>query len=389
MERIQVTPRSDWKRTAEEHGFTFHSPDDDQYWNESAYYRFTLKQIENDLESAANKLEQLCFEVVDAVTRSEQLLTRLRIPREYWDYIAQSWHKQERNLYGRMDFAYDGRQPPKLLEYNADTPTSLYETAIFQWVWLEQAMERNLIPKGCDQFNAMHEDLVAALGKFGIDQRLYFACAKGSAEDLGTIEYLEDCAKQAEIETARIFIEEIGVDERGRFTDLDDMTIPWLFKLYPWEWLLRDDFAKYIPKSGTRFIEPAWKAILSNKGLLPLLWEKHRGHPNLLPAFFEDDEEMRSLGGSYVRKPLYSREGWNIEMFKDGMPVGAPKEGGYGEEGYVRQGLSPLPDMGGVYPMCGVWLIASEAAGMGIREDRSLVTTDDAHFVPHVILDRS
>lgn len=386
MERIAVSPRSDWKKTAEEHGFDFHSLEGDPYWDESAYYRFTLEQIEEDLESAAETLEEMCFDIVDRVCASDELMAKLAIPEGYWNYIAQSWKNQERNLYGRMDFAYDGENPPKLYEYNADTPTSLYETAIFQWVWLEQAMERALIPKGCDQFNSMHEKLVAAFGKLGIDAKLAFTCARDSLEDKGTIEYLADCARQAGLETQSLYIDEIGVDPEGRFTDLDDVTIPWLFKLYPWEWLLREEFAKHIPGSGTHFIEPAWKAILSNKGFLPLLWQRHRNHPNLLPAFFEGAADMRALGDSFVRKPLYSREGWNVEVTVKGVRHAA-KDGSYGEEGHILQAYHPLPDFGGVFPMCGVWLVASEPGGMCIREDRNIVTTDDARFIPHVILD--
>jgi glutathionylspermidine synthase len=37
-------------------------------------------------------------------------------------------------LYGRFDLAYRGDGPPKLLEYNADTPTALFEAAVVQWI---------------------------------------------------------------------------------------------------------------------------------------------------------------------------------------------------------------------------------------------------------------
>jgi glutathionylspermidine synthase len=386
MERIPVTPRHDWKKTAEEHGFDFHSLEGDPYWDESAYYKFTLAQIEEELESAAETLEEMCFEVVERVCRSDELMAKLAIPDEFRDYVAASWREQERNLYGRMDFAYDGKSPPKLYEYNADTPTSLYESAIFQWVWLEQAMERGIVPKGADQFNSLHEKLVAAFPKLGIEGTLTFACARDSAEDSGTIDYLADCARQGGLDTQRLFMDEIGVDGEGRFTDLEDATIPWLFKLYPWEWLFREEFAQHIPASGTHFIEPAWKAILSNKGFLPLLWQRHRNHPNLLPTFFEGDADARALGDSYVKKPLLSREGWNVEVVVNGRST-ATKDGRYGAEGHILQAYHPLPDFGGVFPMCGVWLVASEPAGMCIREDRNLVTTDDARFIPHLILD--
>ena len=236
-------------------------------------------------------------------------------------YVADSWRNRERNLYGRMDFRYDGNGPAKLYEYNADTPTSLYESAIFQWVWLEQAMEQGLIPEGADQFNSLHERLTDAFGRLGIEGPLHLACARDTDEDLGTVEYLEDCARQAGLATRRLFIEDIGLAENGRFTDLDDEPVRWLFKLYPWEWLMEEEFGSRIPGSGAQFIEPGWKAVLSNKGLLALLWEMFEGHPNLLPAFFEDDPKAASLAGRYVRKPLLSREGANIAIVENGQAV--------------------------------------------------------------------
>lgn len=386
MERRAVRPRENWQRTAAEHGFSFHTPDGERYWDESHAYRFTLREIEDDLEDPAEELEQMCFEVVERAVANEELLRRLAIPEMFWGYVADSWGNRERNLYGRMDFCYDGQGPAKLYEYNADTPTSLYESAIFQWVWLEQAMEQGLIPEGSDQFNSLHERLVDAFGRFGVEGPLHLACARDTDEDLGTIEYLEDCARQAGLATQRMFIEDIGVAEDGRFTDLDDRPIRWLFKLYPWEWLMEEEFGSRIPRSDTRFIEPGWKAVLSNKGLLALLWEMFEGHPNLLPTYFEGGPGAEALGGRYVRKPLLSREGANIVLVANGRTVTGP-EGPYGAEGFVRQAYAPLPSFDGRRPMCGVWLVASEAAGMCIREDEGAVTTDDACFVPHFIFD--
>jgi glutathionylspermidine synthase len=141
-----------------------------------------------------------------------------------------------------------------------------------------------------------------------------------------------------------------------------------------------------VPASGARLIEPAWKAILSNKGVLALLWEMFEGHPNLLPAFFADDLRAETLGSSYVRKPLLSREGSNVEIVRDGGTV-LTKGGPYGAEGHVVQAFHPLAEFDGNYPMLGCWLVASRAAGLCVREDRALVTSDDARFVPHVILD--
>ncbi len=386
MQRIPVAEREDWRATAEEHGFKFHSIDDDPYWDESAYYRFTMREIEQDLEDPVEEIEKMCFSVVERAIADEEILSRLRIPEPFWNHVAETWKNGHKNLYGRVDFSYDGRGPAKLLEYNADTPTTLYESSIFQWVWLEQAMERGLVPQGCDQFNSLHERLQSALAQFGIDGMLHFACAQDTEEDRGTVDYIEDCARQAGLETCVLHMEDIGVDADGRFTDLDENVITTLFKLYPWEWLMIEDFGQNIPKSGTQFIEPAWKAILSNKGMLALLWEMFEGHPNLLPTYFEDDPAAAALGDTFMRKPLFSREGNNIEFIRDGVSE-IRNDGPYGEEGFVVQAFHPLAEFAGNRAMVGCWLVASEAAGMCVREDTVLITSDDARFIPHVILD--
>ena len=386
MERRAVRPRDNWQQVAAEHGFTFPPPDGERYWDETHAYRFTLREIEEDLEDPAEELEQMCFEVVERAAADEEVLRRLAVPEMFWGYVAGSWQGRERNLYGRMDFRYDGNGPAKLYEYNADTPTSLYESAIFQWVWLEQAMEQGLIPEGADQFNSLHERLIDALGQFGIDGPLHLACARDTDEDLGTIEYLEDCARQAGLGTRRMFIEDIGLSEDGRFTDVDDDPVRWLFKLYPWEWLMEEEFGGRIPGSGTQFIEPGWKAVLSNKGLLALLWEMFEGHPNLLPSYFEGDPRAADLPPNFVRKPLLSRQGWNVEIHGED-DVALRRGGPYGEEGYIVQAFHPLPEFDGIYPLVGCWMVAGRSAGLCIREDRNLVTSPDARFVPHVILD--
>ena len=386
MQRIPVAERDDWKQTAVAHGFDFHSIDNDPYWDESAYYRFTMRQIEDDLEEPTGEIERLCFEVVDRVVADESLMGKLGIPEAFWDFVAESWRRQDRNLYGRLDFSYDGTAPAKLLEYNADTPTTLYESSIFQWIWLEQAMERGLVPQGCDQFNSLHERLIAALPHLGIDTMLHVTCAGDSEEDKGTVEYVEDCARQAGLETQFLFIEDMGIDNRGQFTDLDDRPIANMFKLYPWEWIMAEDFGQHVLTSGARFFEPAWKAILSNKGLLALMWEMFEGHPNLLPAYFENDPKASALGSTYVRKPLLSREGQNITVVRDSV-VDVALDGPYGAEGYVVQAYHPLPEFDGNYAMTGCWLIASEPAGMCVREDRALITGDDSRFIPHLIFD--
>ena len=386
MLRIPATERPDLERVAKEHNFEFHANGGIPFWDESIYYQFTLKQIEEDLEGPAEELEHLCFELIERAVNDETVFRSLGIEECFWDYIAESWRNGEKNIYGRMDLSYDGEGPAKLLEYNADTPTTLYESSVFQWEWLEQAMEKGLIPDGCDQFNDLHDSIVKAFSLIDFDGSLHFACVGDIEDDKGTVDYLEECAKEAGLSTCFLSMQEIGIDDRGCFTDLDDQVIKTLFKLYPWEWMFEEEFGRRVPASGTRFLEPPWKAVLSNKGLMAFLWEMFPGHPNLLPAYFEGDRRASELAGSFVRKPLLSRQGANVQIIHEGKTQ-TRSEGPYGDGDHILQAYHPLPEFSGNYPLVGCWLVASQAVGMCIREDQNLVTSRDANFIPHVILD--
>ncbi len=386
MQRIDVEQRPDLEKTAAEHGFEFEAGAGIPFWDETAYYQFTWDQIEDDLKGPAEEIEKLCFQVMQRAVDDDEVFRRLGIAEPFWDYIAQSWHNQEKNFYGRMDLSYGGEGPAKLLEYNADTPTALYESAVFQWEWLEQAKEGGLIPEGCDQYNEIHESLVASLKNMGIAGLLHFTCNKDIEDDKGTLDYIEECAREAGLETSFLAMEDIGFNDHGHFTDLDDRTIGSVFKLYPWEWIMDEENGRHLPASRTQFIEPPWKAVLSNKGLLPLLWEMFEGHPNLLPAYFEDEDNASEIGSDYVRKPLLSRQGANLEIIEDGKTI-LKNDGPYGEERYIVQALHKLPEFKGKYPLIGCWLIASQAVGLCIREDRTLVTSKEACFVPHAVVD--
>ena len=173
MKRVTIDERPNWCDVAEELGFRFHTPGGELYWREDAYYSFSLREIEEGLEAPTAELEEMCFAVVDRACRDEEILEKLKIPRNFWDYIQHSWTNRARNLYGRMDFSYagDGGGHAKLLEYNADTPTALYEAAVFQWRWLEDLQTNGRLPEDADQFNSIHEALIEAFEAFGIEGR--------------------------------------------------------------------------------------------------------------------------------------------------------------------------------------------------------------------------
>src|SRR4051812_23432724 len=167
MQRIACDERADWRERAEAAGFLFHTIDGERYWDERAYYAFTLEEIERDIEAPTAELDRMCRELVARAVDDSEMLKRLRIPERYWTLIAASWKRGDPSLYGRFDLSYSGEGPAKLLEYNADTPTSVFETAVFQWQWLEDAKVRLITTQDADQYNSLHEQLIAAWKEIG------------------------------------------------------------------------------------------------------------------------------------------------------------------------------------------------------------------------------
>lgn len=370
MQRRAVSPRPQWPSRVEELGFSFHSAQG-SYWDESACYRFSSDQID-ELEEATETLHRLCLEAVEHVI-DEDRFDALKIPAVFAPAIRASWSERAPSLYGRFDLAYDGVRPPKLLEYNADTPTALFEAAVVQWHWLEETGRP-------DQFNSIHEKLIERWRE--IDARLplgapvHFSCVRDSEEDLVTVEYLRDVASQAGLDTRTCFVEDIGWDGR-RFVDLDDEPMRAWFKLYPWEWLMREEFGRHLLSAAPMIIEPAWKALLSTKAILPILWELFPSHPNLLAAHFDPGP----LGDAWVRKPIHGREGANVRVETPGLRL--VTDGPYEETDAIYQQWVPPASFDGHHPIIGSWVIGDHAAGIGIREDVGPVTTDESRFVPH------
>ena len=375
MKRINTVYRDNWKAKVEQLGFGFHTMGG-TYWDESVYYQFTNEEVEV-LENATVELFNRCLEAVQYVI-DNKLYSQFKIDPRFIPMIESSWNDEHPSIYGRFDLVYDGNDDPKMLEFNGDTPTSLFEGSVVQWYWLEDLMP------GSDQFNSMHEKLIAywkELIAYLKPGSIHFACLKDNDEDLTTVEYLRDCAIQAGLDTRFIFIEDIGWNNvSNNFVDLDNVPIKNIFKLYPWEWLTKDTFGNNILNDSLQafWIEPIWKMLLSNKAILPILWKLFPDHPNLLPSYFESDP----LKYDYVKKPLLSREGENITIVKNGITMESTK-GDYGAEGYIYQKYCPLPVFNGNYPVIGSWVIGCEPAGIGIRETKTLITDNLSRFVPH------
>ncbi len=386
MERLNYLVRPNWEDRCKEVGFDFCSilsNDGMPYWSEGVGYKFTLSQIDH-LEDSTNELHAMCLQLVADIISGGEYPVEYGLPDHAKALIERSWSEDRSHLYGRFDFAFDGTSI-KMLEYNADTPTGLLEASVVQWNWIEDLG----LP---DQFNSIHEKLIErwSMVTAGLpaDTPVHFLSSQGGGrEDWGTIEYLMDTALQANLPLSEVAIDDLGWDSRNKaFVDLADRPLKYAFKLYPWEWMFAERSGRSLPQANTRWIEPAWKALLSSKALLPLLWQRHEGHPLLLPSYFHTEDSLPS-SGKWVKKPLYAREGANVSLIENGMEselLGSAYIPKYDKRGYVLQEWVDLPVFDGFRPIIGSWVIGDESAGIGIREEKdNLVTGNCSHFVPH------
>jgi glutathionylspermidine synthase len=377
--RHDIPPRKHWEDVVREQGLVYHKLRNGKpYWNESAYYSFTMSEIDK-LESATNDLQQMCLKAGQYII-DYNLFSKLGIPEAAVPLIKWSWETEPPALYGRFDLGYNGKGDPKLLEYNADTPTALLEASVIQWFWMKA-----MFP-GADQFNSIHEKLVDKWKdlKGYLESPLYFTNIDDiEMEDTMTATYIRDTAIEAGItNTIPIFVKDLGWNkELDCFVDLAGNPIESIFKLYPWEWMVHETFGSNALKTykSMQWIEPIWKMMFSNKGLLPILWELFPNHPNLLPSFFNDPRDMKD----YIKKPLLSREGANIQIFKN-KELQTETTGDYGEEGYIFQEFYNA-SVSGYTPILGSWMIDQDPAGIGIRETEGPITNNLSCFIPHII----
>ncbi len=378
MKRVTIAPRPDWQSIVESQGLVYHSNDDGTpYWNEAAYYHFTAAEID-ELEEATAELYSLCLQAVGYVIDNNRL-SELGIPQAAHEKLRWSWQQQEPTLYGRFDLAYDGSGPPKMLEFNADTPTTIVEAAVTQWYWMQ-----DLFPNA-DQFNSIWEGLVETWGALRGSNQLrsntvHFVTSPND-EDWMTIRLLRDTAEEAGVQTAEVFMRDIGWDTARRiFVDMGNAEMRSIFKLYPWEWLLKDQFGQYALDiyPDVQWIEPLWKFALSSKGLLPVLWEMFPNHPNLVAAYADGPRGMTE----YVAKPIIGREGANVTLHTLARDI--TTAGQYGEYPKVYQQRCRVPNFDGNYVVLGSWVVGGQPRGMGIRESAGPITENLSGFAPHI-----
>ncbi len=377
----------------EDLGFLWHTDSDETPYLADALVEVSEAEAEAYYE-AGNELYDMFVEAGEYVINNN-LFHEIGIPFNLVDLIKNSWENDVHwHLYGRFDLAggIDGK-PIKLLEFNADTPTALFESAIVQWAMLkrnsldEEAQFNNIYDALLENFKRIVtlEESVEDFEDRYNGWRFLFTSIRGNAEEENTVKLLQYIADEAGFETEFAYIDEIEFDsDEGVFFDEENYEL-W-FKLIPWEDIALEEpdlamlLTKIIQNQKAIIFNPAYTLLFQSKGILKILWDLYPNHPLLLESSFEPLK-----GKMQVSKPFFGREGGNVAILQsDGKTVLTDMQGDYANYPMLYQEFVELPkDINGNRYQAGVFF-AYESCGLGYRRGGEIID-NFAKFVGHII----
>lgn len=380
------------KGLMEEIGMSWHTDVDGTDYIASELVQVSEAEAEAYYE-AANTLYDMFVEAAQHVI-DNQLYVELGIPGNLVKLIESSWDRDDWHLYGRFDLAggVDG-QPIKLIEFNADTPTSLFETAIIQWAQLKaNGMDE------ASQFNNLHEMLRENFRRLitGIDadfdfesryngEKILFSSIRDLPEDERTTRYLQQAAHEAGFYTDFCYMDEAGFNAEEGVLNKDGQLADFWFKLFPWEDIAEQELEvsrllELADKNGrTRFVNPAYTLLFQSKGLLKVLYDLYPDSPYLLKTDYQPLPDVKQ-----VEKKVFGREGANMRILDaNGQPL-EQTDGPYGFHKNIYQEFVefPMDEQGRSY-QAGVFYVY-EACGLGFRRGGAILD-NMSKFVGHLI----
>ncbi|ALW84872.1 glutathionylspermidine synthase [Hymenobacter sedentarius] len=357
--------------------------------------REAVQLSESEAETLLQAADTLYDMLVEAIPDPipDALLQKLAIPANLWEVVRHSWHDERHwHLYGRFDLAMtpDG---PKLLEFNADTATSLPETAVVQWASLVAAGQSDEGRQANGLFECL-EDQFRHWRALSNDRQatLLLVYLPGSAEDEANCAVLAEAARAARFADVHICpIDDMKVSVQGEDRGIWAETAPaqwqrfdFLFKLVPWEILAEEepeltaDLRQLQLTRNVVIANPAYCLLFQSKGLLAHLWDVFPHHPLLLEA------SLAALPGHHVRKPFYGREGQNVAEIQPNGTASLEVPGEFAHQPSLYQRWAELPtDAQGRLYQAGVFW-AGEACAIGFRREAGLIT-NLSEFVPHLL----
>lgn len=377
--RVISAPRPDWTAQAERLGYHYYRNADGSFaWREDVRYEFDASALVR-IRRVAETLHQLCLAVVDEAVRQPGGLDAFHIPPAVQDVVRESWARRDPFLIGRFDLAWCGGRL-KLIEYNADTPATLPESTRMQVLWHRQrGGSHGHAPLDAQ---ALVDRLVALRRSGRIESTVHVVPYPDNIEDTTHAVYYRQWAEQAGLEAVHCELRDLEVTHGGQLLHRGRI-VRSMIRMYPWELMFRDSGARHLRNCGCTFLNPPWTALLSNKALLPALWKRYPGHPNLLAAGYAPEDVLRERPGPYVEKPIHARGGENVRVMVGDRPVCA-EEGTYGAYPKVYQEFADHR-IDGVTASVGGWMVGDRFSGLTMRESADPIVRHTSPIVPHLV----
>ena len=377
----------------EELGFSWHTDEDGSKYVSDELVEVTSDEAEVYYE-ATNTIYDMYVQAAEHVIEND-LFFDLGIPFNLIDIIKKSWENDVHwHIYGRFDLAGGiDNQPIKLIEFNADTPTALFETALLQWALLKHNnMDED------KQFNNLYEAISNNFKRLitlfddtdNFDERydgwkILFSSIAGNDEEEVTTKLLQQMATDAGFNTSFEYLGDVRFDEDGIF-DGDENEYEYWFKLYPWEDIAHDEpelattITNIMNNQKAIILNPAYTLLFQSKGMLKILYDLFPDSPYLLKTSFEP-----LVGMKHVEKTVFGREGANTKIIDKDATVLEQTDGEYDNYKKVYQEYVDFPkDSNGVKYQAGVFF-AYEACGMSFRKG-SEIMDNMSKFVGHVLV---
>jgi len=379
-------------RTLEEFGFGWHTDNDESKYIANELVVVTDAEAEAYYE-AVNELYDMYAAAAQHVI-DNNLFFDLGIPFNLIEAIKKSWENDVHwHLYGRFDLSGGiNGTPIKLIEFNADTPTSLFETAILQWALLkhngmdEERQFNNIYEAFSDNFRRLVTlfDDPSDFEKHYDGWKILFSSISGNIEEEQTVRLLQQMAIDAGFETSFEPLGGVKFDDEGIYDRAEEPYEYW-FKLYPWE-----DIAIEEPELATQLttimtnqkaiiLNPAYTLLFQSKGMMKILCDLFPDSPYLLKTSFEPLK-----GVAHVEKRMFGREGANVRIMDASGAVIEANDGPYGNFKPIYQEYVEVPqDSQGNCYQAGVFF-AYEACGLGFRRGGKILG-NMSKFVGHVL----
>ena len=386
----EITPLDD--QTLEKLNFTWHTDNDGSKYVSDKLLQITQDEAQAYYE-ATNELYDMFVEAAEYVIEND-LFFELGIPFNLVEVIKKSWENDVHwHIYGRFDLAggIDGK-PIKLIEFNADTPTALFETAILQWALLKH---NNL--DEAKQFNNVYEmikenfkrlitlfDDTSSFDEHYDGWKILFSSISNNEEEEVTTKLLQQMASDAGFATHFEYLENVEFDENGIY-DANGVDYEYFFKLYPWEDIAIDEpelattLTNIMQNQKAIILNPAYTLLFQSKGIMKILYELFPSSPYLLKTSSKPLQGIKQ-----VEKPLFGREGANIKIIEANGELSFETDGVYDNFNKIYQEYVEFAkDKDGNKYQAGVFF-AYEACGLGFRKGGE-VLDNMSKFVGHII----